>query len=171
MSKSGNGRRDVSLRDVMRTFPQGVVVVTADDVDGPRGITVSSFLSISLTPPLVLISIQKDARAHPAIERGSFLINVLGEHQGAVSDHFAMPNLSSHDQFEKYGRKGEVGGLRAVEDCLAYLHCKVVGRIDQADHTLFIGEVEQAELGNEARPLVFYSRRYWRLGSTAYERD
>ena len=86
---------DLSLKDVMRTFPQGTTVVTAEGDDGPRGITVSSFTSVSLTPRLVLICILKDSSAHDAIKTGRFVVNVLAEGQGAVSDHVASPKLSN----------------------------------------------------------------------------
>lgn len=151
----------------MRTFPQGVVVVTAADDDGPRGITVSSFCSVSLTPPLVLICIMKDARAHAAIDRGRFFVNVLAEDQGPVSDHFATPNLSSREQFESIPTTSDP---LLLDGCLGYLRCRVVGRVEQGDHTIFFGEVESADLGREAKPLVFYSRRYWGLGATVHQR-
>lgn len=156
---------DVSLRDVMRTFPQGVVVVTAEGDDGPRGITVSSFASVSLTPPSILICIKRDSQAHDAIAKGSFVINVLAEDQGAVSDHFASPRLSSEQQFAAHG-------YPKLDRCLGYLHCKVVNQTEQGDHTVFFGEVELAELGErpDDGPLVFCSRNYWGLGETVYER-
>ena len=172
MSEQNASAPEVTLRDVMRTFPQGVVVVTAEGDDGPRGITVSSFLSVSLTPPLVLVAIQNQARAHSAIDRGAFVVNVLGEHQGAVSDHFATPNLSSEEQFAGHAGEGHLGGIRTLDACLGYLQCKVVDRIEQGDHTFFIGEVEHAQLGKdpEAKPLVFCSRKYWGLGQTVHDR-
>jgi len=156
---------DISLRDVMRTFPQGVVVVTADGPDGPRGITVSSFTSVSLSPPLVLICIMKESRAHDAIQQGKFVVNVLAEDQAKVSDHFASPKLSSEEQFEGYT-------YPKIDGCLGYLHCKVVGESTQGDHTVFFGEVESAELegGEDPKPIVFCSRRYWGLGDTVHER-
>lgn len=157
---------DVSLRDVMRTFAQGVTVVTAEGDDGPRGITVSSFTSVSLTPPLVLICIMTDAQAHAAIAKGRFVVNLLNETQGPVSDHFASPNLTSDEQFNGYDYPKLAG-------CLGYLHCKVVGRTEQGSHTVFFGEVERAELGKpseEGRPLVFCARQYWGLGESVHER-
>lgn len=156
---------DVSLRDVMRTFPQGVVVVTAEGDEGPRGITVSSFTSVCLTPPTVLICIMKESRAHDPIAKGKFVVNVLADDQGAVSDHFASPKLSSEQQFEAHT-------YPKLERCLGYLHCKVVDQTTQGDHTIFFGEVELAEVGErpDDGPLVFCSRSYWRLGETVHER-
>jgi len=159
---------ELSLKDVMRTFPQGVTVVTAEGDDGPRGITVSSFTSVSLAPPLVLICILKEARAHDAIKKGRFVVNVLAEGQGTVSDHFASPKLSSDEQFHGYG-------FPQLEGCLGYLHCKVVDQSSQGTHTVFFGEVDKVELGagsdsGEFKPLVFCSRQYWGLGETVHER-
>jgi 3-hydroxy-9,10-secoandrosta-1,3,5(10)-triene-9,17-dione monooxygenase reductase component len=159
---------DASLREVMRTFPQGVVVVTAMGSEGPRGITVSSFLSLSLDPPWVLMSIWKESRAHEAIARGRFTVSTLAEDQGALSDHFARPNLTSEEQFRNVAAEGEPPKLSG---CLSYLDCRVVEEVAVSDHTLFIGEVEKAALGVEGRPLVFFSRQYWGLGSTVHRRD
>jgi flavin reductase (DIM6/NTAB) family NADH-FMN oxidoreductase RutF len=151
----------------MRTFPQGVVVVTATGNEGPRGITVSSFISLSLSPPRVLVSIAKESRAHEAIDRGRFLVNVLADDQGALSDHFARPNLTSDEQFRDIAAAGEPP---KVSGCLSYLDCRVVERVAASDHTLFIGEVERAETGRDGKPLVFFSREYWGLGATVHKR-
>ncbi len=154
---------EISLRDVMRGLPQGVVVVTAQGDEGPRGITVSSFTSVTLTPPRILICIMKESRAHSAIATGPFVVNVLSEKQGAVSEHFASPKLSSEEQFTKY-RSPKLDG------CLGYLHCRVVDQTEQGDHTVFFGEVERAEMGDEGKPLVFCTREYWGLGEIVHER-
>ena len=159
---------DATLREVMRTFPQGVVVVTAMGSEGPRGITVSSFISLSLDPPRVLVSIAKESKAHDAIDRGRFGVSVLADDQGAISDHFARPNLTSEEQFRGVAAEGEPPKLSG---CLSYLECRVVARVAALDHTLFIGEVERAGFGREGKPLVFFSRQYWGLGSTVHQRD
>ncbi len=159
---------DVGLREVMRSFPQGVVVVTAMGNEGPRGITVSSFVSLSLDPPRVLMSINKESRAHEAIARGRFAVSVLAEDQGALSDHFARPNLGSEEQFRDLAVEGEPPKLSGS---LSHLDCRVVEEVPALDHTLFIGEVEKARVVREGKPLVFFSRQYWALGSTAYRRD
>jgi flavin reductase (DIM6/NTAB) family NADH-FMN oxidoreductase RutF len=151
----------------MRTFPQGVVVVTASGDEGPRGITVSSFTSVSLAPPTVLVCILKDSRAHAAIAEGRFVVNVLSDHQGALSDHFARPHLSSDEQFR--GLESE-GNPPVLEGCLGYLHCRVVEAWERGDHTIFVAEVESAAMGIEGRPLVFCARQYWGLGSTVFQR-
>ena len=156
----------------MRNYPQGVVVVVADAGEGPRGVTVSSFVSISLTPPLVLISISHASQSHLLIDRAyCFTINVLSDQQGALSEHFARPDLSSEEQFQSVSVHRGSRSTPWIEGCLAYLDCGVVDRIIQADHTLFIARVEHSELHLESgRPLVFYSGDYWGLGSVVYNR-
>ena len=86
-----------TLRDVMRNYPKGVSVVTVDAGDGPRGITVSSLTSVSLSPPLVLISIAQASESHDFIQRaGAFCVNVLSENQGS------FPSISP-DQISNLG--------------------------------------------------------------------
>ena len=157
---------EVSLRDVMRACAQGVVVVTAQGADGFRGITVSSFTSVSLEPPLVLICIMNESRAHEAIKSGWFVVNVLGEDQGAVADHFARPSIDSDEQFKEYA-------FPKLEGCLGYLRCRVVGESAQGDHTVFFGEVDESEVGAgevSRKGLVFSGRQYWALTDSGYRR-
>ena len=85
-----------------------------------------------------------ESRAHSAIAKEPFVVNVLSEKQGAVSDHFASPKLSSEDQFAAYT------SLK-LDGCLGYLHCRVVEQTEQGDHTIFFGEVERAEMGDEGK--------------------
>src|SRR3990172_6918803 len=148
-----------ALRAVMRVFPQGVVVVTAAAPEGgQRGVTVSSFMSVSLEPPLVAICIMKKAQAHGAIEKsGAFAVNILPE-----------------EQFARVAYQERPAWPPLLEGCLGYLDCTVVDKIEQADHTLFVGEVQAGEVlkkGPERRPLIFFSRRYWGVGEEKHERD
>ena len=161
---------EASLREVMRTFPQGVVVVTTPppaNGDGPRGITVSSFTSVSLEPPTILISIMKTSQAHDLIDSGQFLINILSDRQDDVSNRFATPGLSSDEQFAGFRLSDRFGhsASPAIDGCLAYLQCRVVERLTVSDHTLFVGQVEQAQLGTEGDPLVYCARQYRQLGA------
>lgn len=169
---SGPGANGEALRRWMRDYPQGVVVVTADAGEGPRGITVSSFTSVSLTPPLVLIAISHSSASFGIIERAArFAVNVLSDEQGALSEHFARPELSSDEQFRSLpSRPGRVGAPW-IEGCLAYLDCRIVHSTKQSDHTIFIGRVEAVEINSQGgRPLLYYSGDYWTLGSVVYAR-
>jgi flavin reductase (DIM6/NTAB) family NADH-FMN oxidoreductase RutF len=114
------------------------------------------------------VSINKESRAHEAIARGRFAVSVLAEDQGALSDHFARPNLTSEEQFRGIAVEGEPPRL---EGSLSYLDCRVIEAAPISDHTLFIGEVEKAAVVREGKPLVFFARQYYGLGSTSYRRD
>jgi flavin reductase (DIM6/NTAB) family NADH-FMN oxidoreductase RutF len=157
----------------MRVFPQGVVVVTAAPPGGERrGITVSSFTSVSLEPPLVVICILKSASAHEAIEEASaFAVNILAEDQGALSDHFAKSGLTAEEQFGTVEHQDRDEEPPLIDGCLGYLDCTVVNKLEQADHTLFFGEVQAGKVLREAQPLVFFSRQYRGLAGEVYKRD
>lgn len=159
-----------TLRQVMRSYPQGVSVVTARPPgEPPRGITVSSLISVSLSPARVLVSIAKSAQAHPAIEQArAFAVNLLAEDQGPISEHFALPGLSSEEQFAAIRYRLSPIGSPLIEGCLAFLDCRVVEASSHSDHTFFIGEVHAGQVIREARPLVYYSRAYWGLGGEVY---
>ncbi len=146
----------------MRNAPQAVSVVTAAGEEGPRGITVSAFFSLSVDPPSFLISIQKRARAHAAIARGRFRIHLLAEDQGFVGRHFAQPGLDSREQFPDVPATGGGGEPPSIPDCLAWADCRVISRYEEADHTLFVGAVLASRVERpESRPLV-YHRAAWR---------
>jgi flavin reductase (DIM6/NTAB) family NADH-FMN oxidoreductase RutF len=123
-----------SLRSCLGRFVTGVVVVTFDGDDGPRGITVNSFISVSMDPPLALVSVARRARSHDALKGRPFCVNVLGAEQESIARQFA----------------GSGGGVAFwVDDArvprlagmLAHLECRPWRHYDGGDHTLFLGEV------------------------------
>lgn len=164
MTDAGDG-----LRALMRAAPQLVTVVTAWGPDGPRGITVSSFISVSLAPATVLVSVMKSARAHAAIAAGRFRVHLLAEDQAAVSAHFARPGLGADEQFGGAFR-GALDGRREGEPprlpgCIGWAECETVSAVDGEDHTLFLGRVREVSVERgEAPPLLYVSRGYRRVG-------
>jgi flavin reductase (DIM6/NTAB) family NADH-FMN oxidoreductase RutF len=149
-----------AMKQAMRSYPQGVTVLTTADKAGLKGITVSSFISVSLTPPLVLVSIAKGSALHDQLASAeSYAVNFLADDQKSVSDRFAG-RTSVSDRFRgiKY-QKGSTGspiiaGVRAVVECKAW---KVY---DGGDHSILVGEVVSARTFNSKRPLVYYSQQY-----------
>ena len=115
-----------AFRAALGRFPSGVTVVTLDDGDGGvHGITVSSFVSLSLNPPLVGVAIGRKARAHGMIGAPSFAVSVLAADQAALSDHFAArPVALPADPFEV------LAGHQVVRGAAAPLVCEVVERFD-----------------------------------------
>lgn len=159
-----------AIRALMRRAPQLVTVVTAGGPAGPRGITVSSFISVSLDPPLVLVSIMNSARAHSAIAGGTFRVHLLASDQADVSGHFATPGLDSDAQFG--GRFADAvetlgaGEPPRIAGCIGWLRCATAGSYAEGDHTLFIGRVTEGRVERpDAAPLLYHDRGYREVGS------
>lgn len=159
-----------AIRGLMRRAPQLVTVVTASGPEGPRGITVSSFIPVSLDPPLVLVSIMNSARAHAAIAAGAFRVHLLASDQASVSGHFAKPGLDSRTQFaapfSDAVRADGSGDPPLLAGCIGWLECATVGNYTEGDHTLFIGRVTEGRVERaEAAPLLYYDRGYREVGT------
>jgi flavin reductase (DIM6/NTAB) family NADH-FMN oxidoreductase RutF len=154
---------ETEFRAALGRFASGVTVVTARDARGnPKGITVSSFASLSLVPPLVLIAIGKEASAHEALSgTDRFAVNVLGEAQEAISRKFAMP-AGKVDQFEGVPTRRGVGDVPLLEDTLATIECRIVERYPGGDHTIFVGAVDSATT-RDGLPLLYFTGQYGRL--------
>ena len=153
----------------MRRAPQLVTVVTASGGEGPRGITVSAFFPVSLEPPLVVVSIGNEARAHRAIASGRFRVHLLAADQAGVSGHFAKPGLSSEEQFAGAFRKGVAaagaGAPPRIPGCIGWLECRTASAYGEGDHTLFVGRVVEAGVERgEAPPLLYHDRGYRQPG-------
>lgn len=150
------------FRDALGRFASGVTVVTiphAGDPAGVRGITANAFMSVSLEPPLVLVSIDKKARAHaPLLEAERYGISILRQGQEDLSNHFAGFNDAVVPTFT------ELSGFMVLEGALAQLVCRVADRVDAGDHTLFIGQVEALATA-DAAPLLYFRGRYNELAS------
>lgn len=144
----------------MRIYPQGVTVVTTLTPEGPRGITVSSFTSISLSPPLVLISIAKGSALHEQFkEAKSFAVNFLAEDQKSVSDRFAG-RVELKDRFQGLKFKAGVTGSPIIDGVRAVIDCSTWKVYEGGDHSILVGEVVDAKALNNKRPLVYYTQQY-----------
>ena len=146
------------LRDVLGTFVTGVTVVTTRDTDGVgHGVTVNSFSSVSLDPPLVLWSQAISAKSYSAFRDSEhFAVNILAHDQTALSNYFAK---SREDKFRDIVHKSGIGGVPLLDDTAACLECVKVASYPCGDHVVYIGRVER--LSNSGRaPLAFGSGQY-----------
>ncbi len=148
------------LKQAMRAYPQGVTVVTRRADDGPKGITVSSFTSVSLSPPLVLVSIAKESKPHDLYRKAKgFAVNFLADDQKSVSDRFAG-RTEALDMFEGLKFKLGVTGSPIIDGACAVIECKTWRVYEGGDHSLIIGEVVAAQVPSDKRPLVYYAQQY-----------
>jgi flavin reductase (DIM6/NTAB) family NADH-FMN oxidoreductase RutF len=154
-----------SLRQAMRRWATGVTVVTTATPLGLHGITVNSFTSLSLDPPLCLICIDRRTRAHEEIPRaGAFTVNILGEGDEEIAARFAGRRPELADPFVGLEwTKGPLGAPR-FRGAAAFLDCALDAQLPGGDHTIFVGRVEHAEGGAaEVRPLLFYGGAFRRV--------
>jgi flavin reductase (DIM6/NTAB) family NADH-FMN oxidoreductase RutF len=149
-------------------FATGITIVTVRDGKGVRGMTANSFTSVSLDPPLVLVSVDLRNRTHQLIQEGGrFAVNVLSQQHRDWSDRFAGRHGDLQGQFEDVPHRLTDCGLPIFEGALASFVCSVFQAYPAGDHTLFVGLVERMECAPDAEPLLFYGGAYRGLDSQA----
>ncbi|WP_443060221.1 flavin reductase family protein [Streptomyces sp. NBC_00444] len=146
------------FRAAMARFPSGVVVVTTRCQDGtPRGFTASSFCSVSLEPPMVLVCLANSADSAWSFARcDRFAVSVLTPVHQPLALRFAT---KGSDKFAAGGMRLGPGGLPTVERALSELDCEAYARHPAGDHTVLIGRVTGVRLG-EGSPMVYYDRDF-----------
>jgi flavin reductase (DIM6/NTAB) family NADH-FMN oxidoreductase RutF len=151
----------LAFRRTLGMFATGVTVLTTRSGDSVHGMTANAFMSVSLRPPLVLVSVDRRARMSNLLHEGTrFGVNVLEAGQAALSDHFARRAVENAEE----PRFELVHDTPLVEGALAHLVARVMRSYWGGDHSLFLGHVEFARYG-EGRPLLFHGGRYERLVS------
>jgi flavin reductase (DIM6/NTAB) family NADH-FMN oxidoreductase RutF len=152
----------LAFRQALGQFATGVTVITVEFAPGRvHGMTANAFTSVSLEPFLVLVCIDQRAHMLPILHRKkSFGISVLKEGQQAISEFFAQPgqNEDVEDRLNIRFRYSP-GGIPLLENTLAQLSCQVTASYVAGDHTIFLGEVETANI-NEGEPLLFFRGHY-----------
>jgi flavin reductase (DIM6/NTAB) family NADH-FMN oxidoreductase RutF len=148
----------------MRYFASAVTVTTgALDSGELFGLTISAFISVSLDPPLVLVSIRNESAAKDLFIRAKrYCVNILSSDQQPIAEKFSLSGEAGRFQnLDYYFGKG---GSPIIKGCIGYIDCKIVQAIAAGDHTMFIGEA--LDVGDEKKePLLYVDRRYARLSS------
>ena len=144
------------FRNALGQFATGVTVVTARSPEGqPVGMTVSSFNSVSLQPPLVLWSLGNHVGSYPVFAQCShYNIHVLGAHQKALALQFARPGI---DRFAGVDWQANAHGVPLLGDCLASFECKAHSRHSAGDHLILIGEVLACAHTSDVAPLLYHA--------------
>lgn len=132
------------FRHALAHWATGVSVLTCRWQGEAYAMTATSLASVSLSPPLVLVSIGKLARIYPAItQAGSWAASILGADQGDLGRRFAAPGRARETQFDGVGvGLAPSSGAPVLDGCLAWLDCRTVALHDAGDHTIVVGEVE-----------------------------
>jgi flavin reductase (DIM6/NTAB) family NADH-FMN oxidoreductase RutF len=148
-----------TFRAVMRRFATGVTVVSRMRGGVPDGMTANAFLSVSMTPPLILVSIRRESAFTREVHLGDrYGVNFLAEHQQRLSAHFGgRRDDGLTPQFFDWQ------GTPLLEGSLAHIVARVTDIHPAGDHLLYIAEIEHLRCGNEAPPLIFYSGAYKQL--------
>jgi len=144
------------LRASMGLFATGVTVVTYLADGEPAGMTANAFMSVSLDPPLVMVSVRSSSRFNQWVGEGvRYGINFLAEDQRRLSGHFGgRPEEGFKPPFSWRG------DIVVLDGSLAHIVARTVDVHPAGDHHLYIGEVEDVRFGEQRRPLVFYSGKY-----------
>ncbi|MFD4029184.1 flavin reductase family protein [Streptomyces sp. NPDC058637] len=147
-----------AFREVMAAVASSVAVVTALDGDRPHGTTVSAFTSLSLTPPMVLVSLDERSHLLAVIRRGGrFGLNVLGAHQADLASVFARSGPDKFDGID-WSPSEE---LPRLPDAAAWIAAEVADSVDAGDHTILLARVMAAEPGEGyLRPLTYHRRSF-----------
>src|SRR5512140_1808407 len=149
------------LRRAMRAWTTGVTVVTAKFQDQQYGMTVNSFTSISLEPPMVSVALRHLTHTHELVEKsGEFAVTILSADQKELSDRFAGKLTEIKDRFDGLQTETLFLDIPLLKGGIAYFNCRVVNSIPVGENTLFVAEVVAVRGEGDGDPLVYHNRVY-----------
>ena len=150
------------FREVMSSFPSGVVVLTAFGQDWqPRGLTVSAFCAVSLEPPLALACIDKTSNTLPAVQHtGGFTANMLAAGREQLARRMATKVADKFDAITWRRPQSPIGGPILEDDSAAYAVCTLRDTIEAGDHWILIGLVTEGAHREGVTPMIFSRRGY-----------
>jgi flavin reductase (DIM6/NTAB) family NADH-FMN oxidoreductase RutF len=152
---------DAGFKLAMSHFASGVTIVTTENEGRRYGMTVASFASLSLHPPLVLVCIEKSVKTHDAIIAAQkFGVSILASDQATISNRFAS---RSDDKFADTDVTEGTLGVPLITGALTTLECRLNEQLPGGDHTIFVGEVVDSET-REGLPLLYFRSGYRDLG-------
>jgi flavin reductase (DIM6/NTAB) family NADH-FMN oxidoreductase RutF len=150
--------------NAMSALASGVVIVTCRLDDRPWGITVTSFVSVSLDPPTVLVSLGSRSTAARAIKATTrFGVSILAEEQLALARYASAPGTPKF--LEPFAAAGDgAGASPVVAGALAHLDCRLFDAVQAGDHTVVFGRVRATRASDAGTPLLYHRRNYRTLG-------
>ncbi len=153
-----------NFKDAMSQMATGVTIVTSFFEDTSFGMTVSSFTSVSLNPPLVSICIDKRVAICSIIEISSqFAVNILSYEQTKLGQIFSTPQFDMTQRFQNGTWTKTSTASPVLQDSLAWLDCRLHSTHDIGDHFIFIGEVQSCSAQKKGMPALYYQRQWHAL--------
>jgi len=147
------------LRSVFRRHAAGVAVITARGDTGPVGFTATSLTSVSADPPLLSFGISRQASSWPAISETDHIgVHVLGDHQQELAATFARSGADRFGAPTAWSEGPE--GVPVLDDVLAWLVCRIVGRVPAGDHRIVLAEVVLGDPSGPGSPLLYHQGRF-----------
>ena len=148
-----------SFKQALASWASGVTIVTSRHGDHVHGMTVSAFCSVSLSPPLVMVCLDKASNTLELVEASKvFSVNVLAQGQGELSHRFASKEHEDR-RFEGLSCEPGVNGCPHIPGAVSTMDCRVVDTVQAGDHVIYIGEVDAAEF-TDCPPLVYLRAVY-----------
>lgn len=155
------------LRQAMRAWTTGVTVVSAVHAGQRYGMTVNSFTSISLEPPLIAVALRQLTHTHELVEKsGEFGVTILTAAQRQLSERFAGKFPEITDRFAGVETETLTLDIPLITGGMAFFNCRVVSSMPVGENTLFMAEVIAARGAGKSEPLVYHNRTYWKLDPT-----
>lgn len=154
------------LRAIMRRVPSPVTVVTATDGEQARGVTIGSFTSVSLEPPLISFNVMRDSNMAPVLHAAEeFAVHVLNDGQAHLSNHFAVPDQPAEAQWAAIEHTTNPQGTPVLPGVVGILFCRPTAFHEAGDHFIVVAEVLEVQAGErEVEPLLYYFRSYHEVG-------
>jgi 3-hydroxy-9,10-secoandrosta-1,3,5(10)-triene-9,17-dione monooxygenase reductase component len=149
----------------MRRVPSPVVVITASGAGDARGITIGSFTSLALEPPLVCFNVNRDAQMHGVLADATrYAVHVLSEEQAGLANHFAAPDRTGAEQLEAVPHYFDAHGTPILKGATVRLDCTPHERFVAADKTIFVGRVVDIDTPPDRGAVLYYERTYRGVG-------
>jgi len=155
-----------AFRSAMRRVPAVVTIVTTSDAGEMRGITIGSFTSVALDPPLISFNVGQEGRMHGVLLTAShFAVHLISQQQTHLCEHFATPDLTSAEQFSTVRHHLDAYGVPILEDALVVLRCQRHDVFEAGDHSIILGQVIDIDEANDGEPVLYYNRSYRNIGA------
>ena len=153
-----------NFKKCMGNFATGITVVTTNTSEGlPCGMTINSFTSLSLEPPLILFNVDKNAHNHDNFANcNKFTVNILSEKQSAISHSFAFPSTIRWDEID-HGIS--TNKTPKINGCISYIECDIEDIHTGGDHSIIIGRVTKMNIASEENPLIYFKGQYRKIGN------